>query len=410
MSEQELRVVLDASAIIGAGYGRSLAFRRLLREAGDHRVQLLVPELAILETCAVLRRKLENLKIASKETSRLLAAGGVHMPGVDDLVTDCERHIRQSLAATGVVPLPSQGSHDEIVRRILTRRKPTKAAARDAQGRELDDQPEDYRDQLLWAMVRDTAKTGPVVFISDNTADFANEATVDRTLGRADLHADLLADLEAHRPGGAANVKLFLTIRRAADELLPRPEDEDDRDEMQSLIRDRARDSFRLALRDAVAAQPVAVNNYLPPVPLTSDIEEASLDTLDSLADSDISDAYQEADLDAPRRYVVSVDVRGEGTVAWYVSAVSPYDHEALSSIVESPDAGGIIQDYTSGEAVELTVAGVYIPSEDVWEDVEVDYAQQPDDISAARRAEVPDPELDRLVEAYERAERQRAQ
>jgi hypothetical protein len=408
VSDEKLRVILDASAIVGAGYGRSLAFRRLLREAGDHRIDLLVPELAITEVCAVLRRKLQNLKVASKETARLLAAGGVEMPSIDDLVTACGSHIRQELASAGVTPLPSQASHDEIVQRILARRKPTKAAKRDERGHELDDQPEDYRDQLLWAMVRDAAKDGALVFISDNTADFADEETIDRAIGRADLHADLREDLETDVSGGSARVTLYLTIKRVADELLPRPEDEDDRDEMEALVKGVARDSLALALRDALGTQSAAVNNYQPPIPLTSYVEEATLESLDQLTSAAVTDAYQEADPTEPRRYVVSLDLRGEGTVAWYVSAVSAYDHEAFASIVESPDAGGIIQDYTSGERVELTAGGIYIPSEDVWHDVEVDYVQQPDMESSARRTAVPDPEFDRMIEAYERAEEER--
>jgi hypothetical protein len=257
-------------------------------------------------------------------------------------------------------------------------------------------------------MVREAANNGGLVFVSDNTADFSDEATIDRTKGRAALHPELVEDLESDGRGRSADIRLYLTIRRVADELLPRPDDEDDREKMQELITGVARDSLSLALRNAVATQSVAVNSYLPPIPLTSDIEEATLDTLEWLSEIEIQDAYQEADPTEPRRYVVSLDGRGEGTIAWYVSAVSSYDHEAFASIVESPDAGGTIQDYTSGESIELTAGGIYLPSEDTWTDVEVDYVQQPAEESATRRAQIPDPEFDRLIEAYERAEEER--
>lgn len=344
------------------------------------------------------------MKLSSKEAARLLAAGGVEMPSIDELVYSCERHLRDGLAAAGVTPVPSNASHDELVGRILAQRKPTKPARRDEHGRQRDDQPEDYRDQLLWAMVRQSARRGALIFVSDNTADFANEQAIDRTRGRAELHADLLQDLEEDRvgTGGADDVALYLTVRRVADELLPQPDNEDDRAEMQMAIVGVASESFGLAVRAAIASQAVDVHGYLPPVPLTSDVEEAMLETLDPGIEAHVLDAYQESEGVEPRRYVVSLDVQGQGTVAWHVSAVSSYDLEALAPLVESPDAGGLIQSAESCEAVHLSVAGIYVPSENAWEDVEVDWAEQPTVVSDERAAQVPDPLFDALVEEYE--------
>ena len=63
------------------------------------------------------------------------------------------------------------------MQRVLDRRKPTKPLAVDEDGREVPDQTEGFRDQLVWEHVRGAAEMGPVIFISDNTRDFGVKRT-----------------------------------------------------------------------------------------------------------------------------------------------------------------------------------------------------------------------------------------
>lgn len=210
-----LRAVLDASAIIGAGYGRSYAFRRLLHDVRAGDVKLVVPELAILETVAVLGRYLRNARKSLTGANALFKAGGVSLPVEAEVVAACEKFLRGALKDAGVETPASYAAHDELVKRILEHRKPTKPAGRDKNEKELSDQPEDYRDQLLWSMVRDQASKSPLVFITANTNDFADTDKKVDEAGFAELHEQLQEDLV--KVGDDGNVVMMVSVHQFVD-------------------------------------------------------------------------------------------------------------------------------------------------------------------------------------------------
>jgi len=64
MGDSAVRVLLDTQAIVKEGFGTSGAFRHLLRDVAGRRVELIVPELAVLETSFVFRRQLHKHRLA----------------------------------------------------------------------------------------------------------------------------------------------------------------------------------------------------------------------------------------------------------------------------------------------------------------------------------------------------------
>jgi len=137
------------------------------------------------------------------------------------LVMLAEKRLRAELERAGVTPVAAPVlDGDDLVKRVLDRRKPTKALKCDAKGKELPDQPEGFRDQLLWAHVRDAAMAGRVVFVTGNIRDFAGNNTAAE--GRAELHPQLRDDLKRDRAEGGSigDVELFLDVRTVVRELL----------------------------------------------------------------------------------------------------------------------------------------------------------------------------------------------
>ena len=140
MSDPVLRVLLDTSVIVGAGYGRSGPFEHLLRDSADQRVQVIVPEVVLAETGFVYRHELQHMRGALENLPRLLAAAGHRREQLRPraLQEGMERELRERLAEAGITPVPAPVSdHDELTRRIMARRKPTKALAHDGNGNEL---------------------------------------------------------------------------------------------------------------------------------------------------------------------------------------------------------------------------------------------------------------------------------
>lgn len=157
-------------------------------------------------------------------------------------------------------------------------------------------------------------------------------------------------------------------------------------------------DALTVEVADAV--RDVSVDGYLPETPMTSDVEDATVVALaGQLENIVVTDAYSEADANPPR-YWASLEIETTVAVAWYVSAVSSYDMEALSSIVETPDAGGLIQDIDD-DTVRLQVAAVFTPSEGTWSEVEIEAVTLPEAEVKARLAQNPDPAFEEMAAHY---------
>jgi hypothetical protein len=380
------RVVLDTTAVVGSGFGRSGSFSHLLRDAADKRVEVIVPELVVKETVFVYRRRLFNLREALEELPQLARAGGSSwdLPQRPALVQRMEDELRSMLAAAGITPEaapPVDG--DAFAARMLERRKPTKPLASDPGGRELADQPEGFRDQLVWEHVRTAAEAGPVVFVTDNTRDFGVKKT--RKDGRAELHSDLVADLDEDRRLGrsAGKVELVLDVETLVREYL---QDEDALADMERHLEDGADGTASEAVRALVNRDGLGVDAFVPPVAVQGDIEEATLIELSGELSISLEDAYLESSEDEPREYGVTLVVTGLGTVDWVVTAPASWDLEAFAGVIEGDAAGGgFIQDVDTSP-MEIRAYGRYRPSDGEWVALEVEPAEQDADEASQRR------------------------
>ncbi len=263
MTQSVPRILVDADAIVAAGFGTSGAFRHLLREAADRRVELIVPEAAVAEAMFVLRRRLQHHRKALRELPSLLHATGSTVElNPEVLVGLAEGRFRRDLAGAGVAPVSApRVDLNDLVRRILERRKPTKALEHDDKGNEKPDQREGFRDQLLWAHVRAAAEDGALIFVSNNTRDFADRDTV--ADGRAELHEDLVADLEADRREGGSHgdVTLVLDIETLAQDFL---QDEDLLADVEKLLDGDAGSELRRVIDQHVNERGVVMDEFVP--------------------------------------------------------------------------------------------------------------------------------------------------
>lgn len=370
-------MLLDTSVIVDAGYGRSGPFEHLLRDAADQRVRIVIPEVVLAETAFVYRRELQHIRGALENLPRLLAAAGHRREQLRSraLKESMERELRKRLAEAGITPVPAPASdHDELARRIMARRKPTKTLAHDRDGDELSEQNEGYRDQIIWEHVRVAAQDGPIVFACANTHDFADRKTVNE--GRAELHPELQDDLKTDQDSGrsAGEVTLVLSVQAFVRDYL---QDENVLNDMSRLLDGDAGSELGEIVRQEVRNSGVQLESYEPPVALQSHVEEATLATLESVDDIEVIDVYLGSDEDEPREYVVTVDAIGSGTVDWAVNAPSSWDLERFSGLVEGDTAGGGIILDSDPSQVQITLSGRYLPSEEEWSEIEVESARQ---------------------------------
>jgi predicted nucleic acid-binding protein len=377
MGEAVPRVLLDTTALVESGFGRSGAFSHLLRDATDRRVEVILPELVVAEAVFVYRRRLFNIREALEELPSLARAAGHawDLPQRPALVQRMEEELRRRLTEAGIAPAPAPPvDGDALAKRVLARRKPTKPLAIGPNGRELSDQAEGFRDQLVWEHVRQAAEEGPLVFVTDNTRDFGVKNT--RKDGRAQLHPVLLDDLEADRQAGRSSgeVELVLNVATFVGEYLRH---EDVTDDMERLLEEGAGAAAAEELRLLVNGDGLGVDIFVPPVAVQGDVEEATLTELFGPLAVELVDAYLESREEEPREYGVTLTVTGEGTVNWVVSAPAPWDLDVFSGLVEGDvGGGGFIQDVDTSP-VQVPAYGRYRPSEDKWVALEAEPAEQ---------------------------------
>jgi predicted nucleic acid-binding protein len=372
------RVLLDTTAVIGEGFGTSAPFRHLLRDAKDGRVEVLVPETVMAETVFVYRRELVNRRKALKKMPTLLRAAGRDPDYLDQgaLIGATEKTLRQRLLAAGVKILEApEFDADEMVRRIHDRRKPTKDLSF-SDGEEQSEQGEGFRDQLIWEHVRTAAEDGPLIFITDNTRDFGHPKS--RANGHAELHEDLVEDLEADKASGRSpgDVTLVLDVKAFVQHYLRK---EDVIADVSQLLSGRAGELLRLEVAHRLAHDGLLLEGYVPEMPVQGDVEEATLASFGNDSTIELVDAYLESEEDDPRVYGISAEIAGEGGVDWYVSAPTPWDLEEFSASVEGDTSGGGFIPEFENSAVVISVSGNYSPSEESWSEVDFEAARQPE-------------------------------
>lgn len=371
------RALLDSNALVREGFGTSSAFKHLLREAKDGRIEVMVPETAVAEAVFVYRRRLFDAREVLQALPPLLRAAERNPVPLErqGLVSQMEQTLRRRLEEGGVnIEAAPNIDADEIVRRIHARHKPTKPLSQSGDGQELPEQGEGFRDQLIWEQVRAAAERGPLIFVTDNTRDFGRRKS--RKDGRAELHPDLVEDLAKDKSSGRSDgeVELVLDIPSLVRHYL---QDEDVMAETARLLDQGAGDLLRDEVMERLARGEIPVAEYVPDLAIIGDVEEATLTSLSRDLDVQLEDSYLESAEGEPRVYGVSAQVVGDGDVDWLVSGPTSWDLEEFFGYVDGDSTGGgFIADVCSSR-VEVSVSGLYSPSEGSWLSVEVESVQQ---------------------------------
>lgn len=183
----DVKLVLDANALSSDHYLASPSFTVIANEIADGELELIVPEVAVIETVGNFRRSISDAhdaleKFAGK-WNRLLPEPE-KLEGLDtyldDLAAAYEETLGKKLTVLGarIQPIPDV-DHSLLVKRATERRRP------------CDNNGNGYRDTLIWETILIVAKEGDDVAFVTNDTDF----TLDEE-GERRLHPDLLADLE----------------------------------------------------------------------------------------------------------------------------------------------------------------------------------------------------------------------
>lgn len=362
MATQREIVVLDTTVLVAEGYGSSRRFDRLLLAHRHRRVEVIVPELCVIEAAAIAERKLRRL--SNRERAGVfvaLAGAGFEVPRNLQEVSDrIQERLRSALEEAGAPARRVDTVRaEDIVRRVMEGKRPS--PVRIAESKE-DEPQEGFRDQLVWAHVREQAKDRRLSFISSNTDDFGADDVKGRDSGPYSLHPDLLEDLkgdgiDVDRVIAYRDLAAFASAELRDTELLERVHEtlSADPDAFSSVI-----------MEMLVHISPIQVDGYLPVEPLESEIEADTGAPRALRVDStQLAEIYE---LDE-ENYDVIATVPAEVDVDWYTAHPSAWDLEIYGSAVEAPDAGGLIQDHELNVPVMIEV-GVTLTIDPVqWKD-----------------------------------------
>jgi len=182
----QVNLVLDSNVFVADFRMSGSGFHTLLNELVRTGHKLYVPQVVVDEAVNKYREWLKKCKDnIDKEIRDLNKRAGISNlcrsisdRRIDELVGNFEDVLTERLLSVDaqICPYPDV-THEELVERALRRRKPFSENGRG------------YRDALIWETVRDIARntTEPVVFVTDNVADFCTSDDA--------LHSDLCADL-----------------------------------------------------------------------------------------------------------------------------------------------------------------------------------------------------------------------
>jgi len=182
-----VKLVVDANTLSSDYYLAGPSFTVIANEIADGDLEVIVPEVAVIETVGNFRRSISDAqnalqKFAGKWNRLLPEPTKLDELDtyLDDLAAAYEEALREKLTVLGarMQPIP-EVDHERLVRRATERRRP------------CDQNGNGYRDTLIWETILIIAKEGDDVVIVTNDTDF----TVDEE-GERRLHPDLLADLE----------------------------------------------------------------------------------------------------------------------------------------------------------------------------------------------------------------------
>jgi len=178
-----VRILLDTNALYPDPKLERAPARLLLAAASNDELELVVPELVILEGAAVFRRRLKELARDVAGAERGYRTLGVtfeqEVPNADQEAAEYERALRARLLEVGArTPAPPDMPHVDVARRAIQRRRPF-----DAKGN-------GYRDTLIWLQALSEAADDQVVLVTQDKAFRADK-------GMEALAGELCDELEA---------------------------------------------------------------------------------------------------------------------------------------------------------------------------------------------------------------------
>lgn len=273
-----MRVVIDTNAFV-ADLGMRGPLRVLLDATRQADITLVVPEVVMREVLKHFRiRYLEEVRRYAG-SARVLADLGVdpvartELPDVEDALIAYEARLRTRLHDAGaLVALLPTVTHDDVLERAMTRRKPFKESGAG------------YQDTLIWLSVLEYVDLGQVAMISENVTDFA-ERFEDRWVLGTELRAEL-----AQRGFSEDAVNFFPSVREfiRARHL---ESDEQDLSDLRALLIDD--DATRRYLELEIAADLIRYPDLLSGELLEgADAETSHIEGL-WVEDVDIVDAYE---------------------------------------------------------------------------------------------------------------------
>lgn len=162
-------IVVDTNVLVASPFLESRDWSSLIEHAADWGVEIVVPDVVLMETVSVVKRtwatkrqKLDDLDLGVFELDEAKSA---MMAEIDKRTADYEEWLRTRLDEIGVKIAPTPPiDHMDIARRASEGRAPY--CSKDKDG---------YRDTLVWCSVVAIAQESPgaeVWFVSDNHTDF----------------------------------------------------------------------------------------------------------------------------------------------------------------------------------------------------------------------------------------------
>lgn len=183
----DVKLVVDANTLSSDHYLAGPSFTVIANEIADGDLEVIVPEVAVIETVGNFRRSISDAHDALEKFSgkwkRLLPEPtkvDALDTYLDELAAAYEETLRAKLMVLGarIEPIPDV-DHALLVKRATERRRP------------CDKNGNGYRDTLIWETIITVAKEGDDIVFVTNDTDFTIEEE-----GERNLHPDLLADLD----------------------------------------------------------------------------------------------------------------------------------------------------------------------------------------------------------------------
>ena len=204
-----MKLVLDTNAIYENWFLKGTSIALLQKYNLQIGVEIIVPEIIVLEVINLYKRELEKHISSIKKLKNLLIDEGLKIPDANKVIQEYEQLFKSRLSELKAqCPNHDDIPHSAIVRRALDCRRP------------FQESDKGYRDTLLWEIIkRKIASADKTTFlITNNYKDFGNKQN------KQVLHQDLQQEL--NDAGFSPNcVQVYGTLKDFVDnEVLPRVE------------------------------------------------------------------------------------------------------------------------------------------------------------------------------------------